>query len=136
MELWWQDQSNKDWCLSVAMVLMWYIWKCRNEAIFEHKLSLPGVVCKRAVEYLHEFLVANSLNTTTVVSNEEGATSSWIRPPDGMFKINVDGSWKKELGKGGYDIVFRDSKGFFAAVSMGVLQWFASSFVAEALAIR
>ncbi|XP_058216716.1 uncharacterized protein LOC131327582 [Rhododendron vialii] len=88
------------------------------------------------MEYLQEFLSANSLNPLNFVSSGEGAANSWIRPPDGIFKINVDGSWKKDMGKGGYGIVVRDYRGLFVAASMGFSQWCASSLVAEALAIR
>ncbi|XP_058215721.1 uncharacterized protein LOC131326849 [Rhododendron vialii] len=109
---------------------------CRNGALFDHKLALPGVVCKWAMEYLQEFLSANSLNPLNIVSSGEGAANSWIRPSDGIFKIKVDGSWKEDMGKGGYGIVVRDYRGLFVAASMGFSQWCASSSIAEALAIR
>ncbi|XP_058222863.1 uncharacterized protein LOC131332577 [Rhododendron vialii] len=130
------DQSNKEWRMSVAAVLMWYIWKCRNRALFDHKLALPGVVCKWAMEYLQEFLSAKSLNPLNIVSSGKGAANSWIKPPDGIFKINVDGSWKKDMGKGGYGIVVRDYRGLFVVASVGFSKWCASSLVVEALAIR
>ncbi|XP_058202823.1 uncharacterized protein LOC131317281 [Rhododendron vialii] len=136
MDLWWQGHANKEWCLSLAAVLMWYIWKCRNGVLFEHKLSLPWLVCKKAAEYFHEFSSANSMDTTAVILNGEGSSNSWRKPPHGMFKINVDGSWKKGQSKGGYGIVIRDSRGLFVAASIGVFPWCASSLVAEALAFR
>ncbi|XP_058219586.1 uncharacterized protein LOC131330099 [Rhododendron vialii] len=136
MELWWHNHANKNWCMSMAAVMMWFIWKCRNGAIFEQKLSLPGMICKRTVEYLQEFLSANSLGPAPVISCGEGRLSLWLRPPAGTFKINVDGSWKKGLMRGGFGIVIRDFRVCFVAASMGFFQWCASSLVAEALAIR
>lgn len=114
---------------------MWYIWTCRNGILYEHKLSLPGVVCKRAVGYFQEYLPANYLDATVVVLNGKGSSNLWRRPPDGMFKINVDRSWKKGVSGGGYGEVIRDSRGIFVAASFGPSPWCASSLVAEAMAI-
>lgn len=136
MELWWQSHANKEWCMSVAAVLMWFIWKCRNGVIFEQKLSLPGIVCKRATTYLQEFLAANSVGAVAGNPSGEGRSISWQRPPCGTLKINVDGSWKKGERRGSFGVVIRDSQSCFVAASMGISQWCASSTVAEALAVR
>ncbi|XP_058180137.1 uncharacterized protein LOC131298679 [Rhododendron vialii] len=132
----WKGHANKEWCLSLAALLMWYIWKCRNGVLFEHKFSLPWLVCKQAVEYFQEYFSTKSLDTTTVILNGEGSPNSWRKPSDEMFKINVDGSWKKGVSRGGYGIVIRDSKGLFVSDSIGVFPWCASSLVAEAVAFR
>lgn len=47
---------------------------------------------------------------------------SWIPPPHGVLKLNLDGSFLMEIRKGGYGGVIRDSSGVILCYLSGPVQ--------------
>lgn len=63
-------------------------------------------------------------------------TRPWRKPPNGVWKLNCDGSWQRETLRGGFGWVIRDWSGkFVRAGGHGSLP-VASSLAAEAIAVR
>lgn len=120
----WQNAANKGELLSLAAMLLWQIWKCRNGASFDDKITIPEVVSKRAVSHLREHIAANQLNAahngdSTNTHNEHiRPEASWRKPGVDFYKINVDVVWNKERLKGSVGAVIRNCRGDFIAATI------------------
>ncbi|KAI8549452.1 hypothetical protein RHMOL_Rhmol06G0025700 [Rhododendron molle] len=115
---------------------MWYIWKNRNGAVFEHKILLSQVVSSRAAGCLDEHFAANQVMGEALGARGEVSSVAWQRLSIGFVKINVDGGWVKSYGKGAYGVVIRDANGMFIVAAAGCLSWRGSSEIAQAMAVR
>ncbi|XP_039035963.1 uncharacterized protein LOC120172618 [Hibiscus syriacus] len=131
--------------------LMWSVWKCRNEVIFQ-KVKLDVVRLFFIVRFriaswfvakftdVHILLdsLVGDLKLVDLVGrqgNDNSKPICWVPPPDGFLKLNVDGAMVKGWDKGGIGGLIRDSKEM-------LLQWFSERvgggppILAELLAIK
>lgn len=105
-------QSNAVDFLSRVVYIAWYIWKARNEAIFNFTPLHPELTMKRALEAFHEFMEIK-VPTPIHMDNPtiEDVTSHWRAPDQGFFMLNCDVA----TGKDGVDakiaVTVRDWKG-------------------------
>ena len=60
----------------------------------------------------------------------------WVPPPQGWFKVNVDGAIFKETNKAGIGVVVRDSQGWVLAALTEKVDGVQDAEAIEALAIR
>ena len=60
----------------------------------------------------------------------------WVPPPQGWFKVNVDGAIFKETNEAGIDVVVRDSQGWVLATLSEKVKGVQDAKAIEALAIR
>ncbi|KAE8734648.1 hypothetical protein F3Y22_tig00000738pilonHSYRG00149 [Hibiscus syriacus] len=135
----------------IPRALMWSVWKCRNEVIFQ-KVKLDVVRLFFIVRFrIASWFVAKfkdvnipidslvgDLKLADLVGRQGNGNSKpicWVPPPDGFLKLNVDGAMVKGWDKGGIGGLIRDSKGV-------LLQWFSERvgggppILAELLAIK
>ncbi|XVE83282.1 hypothetical protein DITRI_Ditri16bG0075400 [Diplodiscus trichospermus] len=75
--------------LEVCLIALWRLWSNRNECFHEGICMTPGTLLGAAIKHATEFLVVcqpdQSLNQVPIVS--------WIKPAEGLSKINVDASF-------------------------------------------
>ncbi|XP_074305401.1 uncharacterized protein LOC141640529 [Silene latifolia] len=90
------------------MVGCWAIWERRNKAVFEDGEWRADWVVKRARDMLEEIwgVGANTASRRPRVGGGKGGSSKlrvgeqWVRPPDGVHKVNVDAGFVKGEGVG------------------------------------
>ena len=81
--------------------ICWYIWKWRNKGIFEPQFVYPGNPLQIIIHCIVEWFSLNKQQS------KDGETQtillSWVKPPLGHFKLNVDGSRDENgtIGAGG-----------------------------------
>jgi ribonuclease HI len=136
-----------------AMILMtfWRIWHCRNEVI-HHKPAPPvessrGFLCSymQSLIMIKQFPHADPAKGKTAViwetipkkkNTKQGEPRPWRKPPEGSVKLNVDGSFCKEMGVGGAGVVLRDDRGAIIVSKSLSLQPCLSPLEAELEACR
>ncbi|KAI8556930.1 hypothetical protein RHMOL_Rhmol05G0295000 [Rhododendron molle] len=120
--------------------ILWRIWLCRNEAVFNGHVDRPDIVCQTAIRDAVDFLSAQEEGRRSV-----GVTKGykWLDARDGCdhglascFKLNFDGGIDHRGGRCGMGAVRRDWNGkFIAARAVGKL-YVTDPLVVEAMAAR
>ena len=100
--------------IDVVPWLVWFLWKNRNNLLFEGKLTgLMELVEKTFVE--SEMWTLAQINERNVEKEENGDSveqlKSWSPPPKGWLKCNIGVDWLKVERRGGGAWVLRDEKG-------------------------
>ncbi|KAF7811846.1 reverse transcriptase [Senna tora] len=75
---------------TLFIYLLWQIWTVRNKKIFENTDMLPKIAFQNALAKAVEFIHLG--NTGAQSSNMINVELGWSPPPEGCFKLNVDGS--------------------------------------------
>lgn len=116
-----------DWNLSYTEIGIhqrsWYvvfgvaandIWKDRNSMIFSQTSILRRELLFQTLSQSNFILHQRKpSNTTSTVSSSNVVEVCWVPPPDGCFKINVDGSHICNSGSLACGGLTRDSNGNF-----------------------
>lgn len=73
-------------------IAIWAIWKDRNSLVFSNSScmgeELWSLVCNHT--HFYEYVSVNSKSSTDL--NQGSSSATWIKPHQGVFKLNVDGS--------------------------------------------
>ena len=69
-----------------ALVIEW-VWKCRNQVVFENKFVVNEQVCKKLIRIFHEHWVVAKLSSNNHLVRRD---LSWTKPPQSAFKLNCD----------------------------------------------
>ncbi|CAN6723324.1 unnamed protein product [Malus baccata var. baccata] len=126
---------------------LWRIWKCRNEAVFNDNRIMPHIAvelwCRQVSEFQAAIAVDNgeedrSARQALVGDGSQIVISAkgWTKPEFGRLKLNTDAAWQKETKIGGVGWVLRDFAGIPKMVGGNGGDYFLSSDMAEAAAIR
>jgi ribonuclease HI len=95
-----------------------------------NKCPVPTVVASTAIQYNSEF--------TSYLCKKHGvpvpASGRWTKPPADYLKINIDGSFCREYGTGGWGFCIRDCNGEVCGAGMGQLNHVADALHAESIA--
>ncbi|CAL1404640.1 unnamed protein product [Linum trigynum] len=95
-------------------VAAWYLWRRRNELVFEHKFQEAGVLAHRIKAWTSTIKRAQDNNqelsteTTTTKSRQE---LSWQPPPTGWIVVNSDGSVQQHNSAAAAGGLLRDHLG-------------------------
>ncbi|KAL0355215.1 UNVERIFIED_CONTAM: putative mitochondrial protein [Sesamum radiatum] len=115
------------------LVICWFLWWSRNQHCMENKLINPMQTVTSARCFLEAYWEANLRSPTSATIP---ADQTWLRPPNGIIKINFDGALFQNHAEVGVGVVARDCQG-------GIRAWFSHRFprhaepeLAEALAAR
>ncbi|CAH9119485.1 unnamed protein product, partial [Cuscuta epithymum] len=114
-------------------MLVWGIWKARNDMLWKNISSSPGQIVAAAFIFKDAWRRAQGLNKP---GSRIQCLENWIKPTAGRFKVNTDAAIKKGTGVVGLGWVVRDWEGSFMAA--GAICWTGDYFPheAEALAMR
>ncbi|GKV19300.1 hypothetical protein SLEP1_g29582 [Rubroshorea leprosula] len=96
-------------------IICWHIWKARNEKHFEQVNFNPHQILARISAMIQDYSSSMSKNLLLTPSkardNGKQQQSSWVRPPMGFLKVNVDASFSSQTGWAALAMVGRDFKG-------------------------
>lgn len=142
----WKGTDDGGYMLTLAAMIMWRIWKCRNEVLFNGADPNPSQMVVVAVKEAEEFILAMREQIQEPRQPRVGSgelAQCWQKPSCGKLKFNVDGAWvSRSYGlaeaeaEAGAGIVVRDSNGSFVAARSLNLGVVGSPLCAEALAWR
>jgi hypothetical protein len=114
----------------LSITLLWKIWSARNSANAGDKSPIPAIVASTAIQYNVE--CTTYLCKSPVVSIP--ASARWTHPSADYLKINIDGSFRREYGTGGWGFCIRDCNGEVCGAGMGQLGHVADALRAETIA--
>ena len=130
--------------------VLWFIWQARNKAKYDNKIFTEVGVCRLifghiqaasriATGYMHNSIqdlrILKCFGVTCRLRHAPRIIEvNWHPPPLGWIKINSDGAWRHESGRGGYGAVFRDYKSHVIGAFASNLD-IPSSVAAEVMAV-
>ncbi|BFG40546.1 hypothetical protein CerSpe_268200 [Prunus speciosa] len=119
---------------SLVLMTLWALWKDRNSRLWEGIGMSPFCLVALAQSWLSKFHHINN------VSRRPHATLNtlprWTSPPDGFSKVNVDGFWRAEDGRGGFGLVIRNELGLVLASGAWKLEYFGCSDQTHLVALQ
>lgn len=92
------------------MVTLWALWKARRDVIHESILHSPFATCCFITRFIQE-LEADSIRDAPRAPQPPTRGASWIPPPRGDEKGNVDGALSKERRRRAAAAIFRSEEG-------------------------
>ncbi|GAU34524.1 hypothetical protein TSUD_393980 [Trifolium subterraneum] len=95
-------------------VMLWSLWKCRNNQVWDNVTDNTHTICERARHLLTSW--KNSQQVRSLVSTEVSQVTQhmdWTKPSSGRYKCNIDASFSSSLNKVGIGICIRDDQGRF-----------------------
>ncbi|KAK4268485.1 hypothetical protein QN277_025138 [Acacia crassicarpa] len=123
--------------ISLICWLLWYIWKERNDKVFNHKEPNPLLVIEKAKVSNFEFWTNCVVSSS--IAGEVGTNSSpyvqWSPPAPGCLKINVDGAFRMGTDVGAIGVVCRDWHELFKWGFIDKVKSI-SAFMTKALALK
>ncbi|KAG5556480.1 hypothetical protein RHGRI_006924 [Rhododendron griersonianum] len=121
-----------------AIFLCWFIWKARNDLVFQSLKQSPFSTVARALGAWDEFVSATETTSSTHQSPPSSLplpSSVRIPPGAGSLKINCDASWSRDLKRGWGGIILRDNCGHLVNGRRFRISS-TSAFLAEASVLR
>ncbi|XP_043725560.1 uncharacterized protein LOC122672128 [Telopea speciosissima] len=113
-----QDKKMAREAISKASFICWYLWRARNEQVFNGKTWDPSDVLQMADKAFVEFSNAvrfsgGASNSSSVGLGNDSShrCSFWTPLPMGSVKANCDAAFTAETSRGGLGIIFRDHSG-------------------------
>ncbi|XP_062024673.1 putative ribonuclease H protein At1g65750 isoform X2 [Rosa rugosa] len=113
-------------------VLLWVIWKNRNCVLWQDGVFHSWSSVCWAVRWLGDYQKVH----TTSRRKEKRPRVYWRFPPTGRLKINIDGAFQVDRGKGGIGVVVRDEMGTCMAALARPFSHVSSALQMEAEALR
>ncbi|CAL1390709.1 unnamed protein product [Linum trigynum] len=100
-------------------VILWNLWKERCNHLFNNRKIDEDQIIPEAIGWLQAFLEAQDPPISSYVAQNQqrssSASSGWIPPPEGTFKLNSDAGVLNQTGVG-FGCVIRDWEGKFCGV--------------------
>ncbi|XP_058741946.1 uncharacterized protein LOC131614368 [Vicia villosa] len=93
--------------------VLWSLWKCRNNLIWNQLEESTDNICNRAMNLLFGWRNAQTTKNSFKSQSNSSADLSWSKPVLGRLKCNIDASFSNN--KVGIDACIRDDKGSFIA---------------------
>lgn len=106
------------WCTVFAFSI-WYIWTWRCNKVFQANFNHPTNPANIIYSHIRSWLDVNNVNSSK--SQERVTQISWIPPPIGVVKLNVDGSCCLSSGDIRVGGVLRSHQGLFLGGFFGYL---------------
>ncbi|KAK4258076.1 hypothetical protein QN277_007576 [Acacia crassicarpa] len=122
--------------ISLLCWILWYIWKQRNEKVFNHVSPNPIVVIEQATRSNSEFWECIDRKQEVDASvMHDTRNDRWAPPIPGQLKINLDGAYVSGCPYGAIGVVCRDHFGTFKWGFIDKVKSI-SAFMTEALALK
>jgi len=102
----------------IVSVLMWSIWKNRNNKVWNDTNETCQSICERASTLLASWTSVQ--NTKRVLTTEQNVqeVAHWTKPPPGRYKCNVDATFFESMDMVGVGICIRDEHMAFVLARM------------------
>lgn len=136
LERWKGMKEHKETWAAVGSII-WQIWKCQNDAVFNNKLWQPDQTCTAAIRDALDFLKVNEGILRTASAGQVATVRDQVRrqkPMDGWVKINFDGGLDSLSKTSGLGDVIRDSSGRFRVARPVHFGYLMNPLVLEAMA--
>ena len=91
---WLKSLDTDEIALSKCLIILYHIWKARNHLIFRN-IEVNSTKIAFSAAYMFNTYAAGKFKTK-VLSATSLPKITWNRPPDGMIKLNFDGSVKAD----------------------------------------
>lgn len=112
------------------VITLWFIWSERN-CIREEGRRRPAEAIVRRIElYANENLLQHASKPTQGGQRKQ----VWRRPPNGVLKLNCDGSFLSNEKSGSWNCLIRDSDGDVVQAGRGKINNLLSAFQAKLIA--
>ncbi|XP_024046508.1 uncharacterized protein LOC112100876 [Citrus clementina] len=118
------------------IALCWAAWYSRNGSIFENAEQDPHITVAKADATVEAYARVKMGKILAAASNTPKKSSSWLRPPQGLFKANVDAAINEEKKEAGLGVVIRDSKGEVIATAVNRTPFYGNVAQAEATVVN
>ncbi|XP_074347114.1 uncharacterized protein LOC141685938 [Apium graveolens] len=131
-------QSLEKKAIEEMVMVCWAIWKNMNAIVWKQYGSEFSEVCKSAKLYLNQWKTAQdkSFSNSLGFMTQEDGLEQWVRPRDGMIKINVDAAIFEDTSKYCYSMIARDGAGELVAATTKCRSGTIVSEMAEAIGIK
>ncbi|XP_042966548.1 uncharacterized protein LOC122300136 [Carya illinoinensis] len=106
------DEVDGEVLIEMAVVV-WRLWKRRNEWIFQEIFTNPTSILKQVNQKLQELKVLynNPSNTSERQEGREGIVEFWKPPPNNFYKINWDAAVDHKKCRVGVGVIVRNWEG-------------------------
>ena len=117
-------------CFEFGLIVIWAIWMSRNAVVMNGDTRDSYGITKFAMQFYQEY--KNAIKWDEKSDSRE--VQKWKKPPQGIIKINFDGSFKVAERKGGIGVIARDDKGDIVGAAQAINQGITDPLVVEATA--
>ncbi|XP_024633515.1 uncharacterized protein [Medicago truncatula] len=116
----------------LAAMTLWSLWKSRNSKLWEATDTTPISIVTRAKDAINEW---SCMQREKAPIHHANSVHSWIKPPIGTIKCNVDAAAFNNNSIMGYGMCFRDYTGTFLLGKSDFYHSSATVLEAESLAL-
>jgi ribonuclease HI len=96
-------------------VLLWSIWKRRNNKVWNNISETNTTVCERARHFITSWKQAQQIRSSANISQPIQQHIHWEKPSRGRYKCNIDASFSHTRNKVGIGMCIRDDHGRYVA---------------------
>ncbi|KAK2399142.1 hypothetical protein QL285_049000 [Trifolium repens] len=96
-------------------VLLWSIWKRRNNKVWSNISETNTTVCERARHLITGWKQAQQIRFSANTSQLIQQHINWEKPSRGRYKCNIDASFSPTRNKVGICMCIRDDHGRYVA---------------------
>jgi ribonuclease HI len=118
--------------LSLMLMMLYNLWMARNDARDNQRFEDPRSIATRTVVGVEEWLSLRPLPLGPKIRQKE----HWLPPEESWHKVNVDGAFHSDSGRGGGGVIVRDHHGAFVSGACHFFPHTADAECAELLACR
>ena len=117
-------------CFEFGLTVLWAIWNMRTAVARNGGKRDSQGTAMFATSFYQEYKNIHRREEKQVCSIKQ----NWQRPPQGVVKINFDGSLKEEIRRGGIGVVARNDKGEVLGALHAFIEEITDACVIEAYA--
>jgi hypothetical protein len=118
-----------------TIMMLWCLWKRRNEKIWENAEQLVSVSIQQARDFWAQWRQFQTVQAATTQANDD-KNVIWQPPEDGEIKCNIDAAIFKELNRHGIGMFIRNNKGEFIRAKTMWFDGTPPAMEAEALGLK
>jgi hypothetical protein len=116
-------------------VMVWSIWKRRNNKVWDNVVDSDQAVIERANHLITGWRNAQKLRNLANTAPTDPQQTVWVKPNSGRYKCNVDASFSFNRNKVGLGMCIRDDHGRFVAARTQWLEPILDVEIGEAIGL-
>jgi len=114
-------------------MIIWSIWKQRNNKIWKEVIDAQTFVFDRAKVLLEDWKSAKLVQETSPNRQQQDRRVKWVKPSVGRFKCNIDASFSESLNMVGIGMCIRDENDIFVLAKQEYFSPICEVHIEEAL---